>query len=144
MSYLSTDDLATRVDDPRLVPFILDVRAPDQFTRWRIEGAANIETINIPYWTVLEELDSVAGRLPEDRDVVVVCGHGGSSGMIADLMGRPNVHNLDGGMDQWANTLVARTVWEDGAAVESDLTDASRTTRAMISFSWGLASPWDR
>ena len=35
---ITTEELARRVDDPDAAPFILDVRAPDQFERWRVEG----------------------------------------------------------------------------------------------------------
>lgn len=111
---ITTEDLAQRVDDVARAPFILDVRAEDQFERWRIEGKAALVMENIPYWTALTDLGQIVKKLPEHQEVVVVCAHGGSSGMVAEMVDRPNVHNLEGGMEAWANTLVPRTLFDDG------------------------------
>lgn len=131
---MTTADLALRIDDPARAPFILDVRAADQFERWRIEGAAQLTTINIPYWTVLTDLGSVTGDLPEHQEVVVVCAHGGSSGMIAEMLDLANVHNLEGGMDAWAETLVPRTLWEDGGRF---VVQADRVAKGCLSYAVG-------
>ena len=56
---ITTEDLARSVEDADKAPFILDVRAPDQFERWQIEGKAELPTINIPYWTAIIEDDAV-------------------------------------------------------------------------------------
>ena len=112
---ITTDDLAQRVDDAARAPFILDVRATEQFERWRIERKTELVMENIPYWTALTDLGHIIERLPEHEQVVVVCAHGGSSGMVAEMVDRPNVHNLEGGMDAWANTLVPRTLFDDGS-----------------------------
>ncbi len=131
---ITTDDLAQRIDDPARAPFILDVRAGDQFERWRIEGKAPLETVNIPYWTALTDLGSIVGKLPAHQEVVVVCAHGGSSGMIVEMMDRHNVHNLEGGMDAWANTLVPRTLHDDGTHFVIQL---DRTAKACLSYAVG-------
>ncbi len=110
---VTTSELARRVDDPSSAPFILDVRASDQFDRWRIDGKASVQTLNIPYWTALDDIASVESLLP-DSEVVVVCAHGGSSQMVAEMMSRGGVVNLEGGMDAWAQTLVSRTLFDDG------------------------------
>lgn len=112
---ISTDELAEVIENTERSPFILDVRSPDQFERWQIEGKAALETVNIPYWTAIEENDRIRSMVPEDRDVVVVCAHGGSSDMVVELVGKDNMRNLSGGMDAWAVTLVPRTVFDDGA-----------------------------
>ncbi len=124
-------DLAARLDDPAQVPRVLDVRAPDQFARWQIEGKAKPDTVNVPYWTALEDVEALGRDLPADVDVVVVCAYGGSSGMIVDMLDRPNVFNLAGGMDAWATTLVARPLLDDGrhAVVQLD-----RTAKACLSY----------
>ncbi len=128
---ISTDDLARQIDAAERAPFILDVRARDQFDRWKIEGKAEIPTLNVPYWTALEDVESVATRLPLDREVVVVCGHGGSSAMVVDMVDRPNLRNLEGGMDAWANTLVARTLLDDGTHFVIQL---DRVAKACLSY----------
>ncbi len=114
MSSITTSDLARLVDDPDQVPFLLDVRAPDQFERWRIEGRATADTLNIPYWTAITEDAQTKGAIPSDRDVVVICAHGGSSDLVVETLGLPNLRNLEGGMDAWAKTLVPHTLFDDG------------------------------
>ena len=64
---ITTEDLAQRVDDAARAPFILDVRAEDQYERWRIEGKAELVMENIPYWTALTDLGQIVEKLPEDR-----------------------------------------------------------------------------
>ena len=131
---ITTDDLAQRIDDAARAPFVLDVRAPDQFERWRIEGKVALDTDNVPYWTALTDLGAITARLPKHREVVVVCAHGGSSGMIADMVDLPNVHNLDGGMDRWAITLVPRTLFDDGTHFVVQL---DRVAKACLSYAVG-------
>ena len=114
MSAITTDELARRVDDPDTAPFILDVRAPDQFDRWRIEGKAETPTVNIPYWTAITEDEETKGNVPHDREVVVVCAHGDSSDLVVETLGLSNLHNLAGGMDAWARTLVPHVLYDDG------------------------------
>ncbi len=131
---MTTDELARRIEDPAAAPFILDVRASDQFERWRIEGKVPVDTKNIPYWTALEDVDKLSGEIPTDQEVVVVCAHGGSSEMVAEMLAKDNVVNLAGGMDAWANTLVPRTLWDDGThfVVQFD-----RTAKACLSYALG-------
>ena len=61
---ITTEDLARSVDDTDGAPFILDVRAPDQFERWQIEGKADLETVNIPYWTAITAVSYTHLTLP--------------------------------------------------------------------------------
>lgn len=131
---ITTDDLAQRIDDAARAPFILDVRAEDQFDRWRIEGKAPLVMENIPYWTALTDLGQIVEKLPEHQEVVVVCAHGGSSGMVAEMVDRPNVHNLEGGMDAWANTLVPRTLYDNGTQFVVQL---DRIAKACLSYAVG-------
>lgn len=131
---MTTDELARRIETPDEIPFILDVRATDQFERWRIEGKVPLLTKNIPYWTALQDADLLADELPADQEVVVVCAHGGSSAMVAELLARDNVVNLAGGMDAWATTLVPRTLWDDG---KHFVVQFDRTAKACLSYAVG-------
>ncbi|MCS6939072.1 MAG: MBL fold metallo-hydrolase, partial [Roseiflexus sp.] len=54
-------------------PFILDVRNPDDFARWRIEGRAGLMVQNIPYYDFIEDEEGATARVPADREVLVVC-----------------------------------------------------------------------
>ena len=134
MSFITTTDLARLVDDSERAPFVLDVRAPDAFERWKIEGKVPISAINIPYWTALAEEATVKPQLPVDREVVVVCAHGGSSDLVVETLGLPNLRNLEGGMDAWATTLVPHTLWDDGThfVVQFD-----RIAKACLSYAVG-------
>lgn len=134
MSSITTDDLARLVDDEESAPFLLDVRAPDAFERWRIEGRAHFPTLNVPYWTAITEDASVRSRLPDDRDVVVVCAHGDSSDLVVETLGLPNLRNLAGGMDAWATTLVPRTLLDDG---EHFVVQFDRIAKACLSYAVG-------
>jgi glyoxylase-like metal-dependent hydrolase (beta-lactamase superfamily II)/rhodanese-related sulfurtransferase len=131
---ITTEDLAQRIDDPARAPYILDLRASDQFERWRIEGKVALDTVNVPYWTALGDLENIATSLPDHRQVIVVCAHGGSSGMLVEMMDKPNVHNLDGGMDAWANTLVGHTLFDDG---NHFVIQFDRIAKACLSYAVG-------
>lgn len=131
---ISPLDLARRLDDATSVPFVLDVRAPDQFDRWRVEGSFKPETRNVPYWTALEDVDTTVSTLPPDQEVVVICAHGGSSGMLVDMIDLPQVVNLDGGMKAWAQTLVPHTLLDDGRGF---VVQFDRIAKACLSYAVG-------
>ena len=134
MSTITTADLARLVDDTDHAPFVFDVRAPDAFERWKIEGKARLEALNIPYWTAITEGDSIKPQLPADRDVVVVCAHGGSSDLVVETLGLPNLRNLEGGMDAWAITLVPHMLWDDGTHFVMQF---DRIAKACLSYAVG-------
>jgi glyoxylase-like metal-dependent hydrolase (beta-lactamase superfamily II)/rhodanese-related sulfurtransferase len=131
---ITTEELARRVDDPESVPFILDVRAPDQFERWRIEGKADVSTLNIPYWTAIVDDEETKGAVPHDREVVVVCAHGDSSDLVVETLGLGNLQNLAGGMDAWARTLVPHVLYDDGTKFVIQL---DRIAKACLSYAVG-------
>lgn len=131
MSSITTTDLATLVDDPERAPFLLDVRAPDAFERWKIEGRVAFPTLNIPYWTAITDDGQVRDRLPRDRDVVVVCAHGDSSDLVVETLGLPNLRNLAGGMDAWGTTLVPHVLLDDGTHFVIQL---DRIAKACLSY----------
>ncbi|WP_089866460.1 MBL fold metallo-hydrolase [Halogranum rubrum] len=83
---------------------ILDVRAENEFEKWRIDGE-NVDVLNVPYFELLDGVDEdLLARLPEDQPVVVVCAKGGSSEFIAGLLKEEGVDatNLERGMKGWA------------------------------------------
>ena len=77
------------------VPFVLDVRAPEEFVTGHVPGA-----VNIPY-------DQVAARLaevPKDKDVVLYCRSGRRAGMAAEVLaanGYTRLKHLEGDMPAW-------------------------------------------
>lgn len=87
--------------------FILDVRNESDFNDWKVEGDS-VEMINIPYFDLLDGVDEALDRIPNDRQVLVVCAKEGSSKFVAEQLieaGRTNVHYLEGGMKSWSEHL---------------------------------------
>lgn len=80
-------------------PVILDVREPWEHELCMIEGS-----IPVPLATLPER----AGEFPADRDIVVVCHHGGRSAqatMWLRTKGFDHTINLGGGIDAWARQI---------------------------------------
>ncbi|WP_106497994.1 MBL fold metallo-hydrolase [Lentibacillus sp. Marseille-P4043] len=87
--------------------FILDVRNTGEFNNWKIEGK-NVETINEPYFNLLDGIDPIADKLEKDQEIIVVCAKGGSSEMVANLLeetGFTHAFSLEGGMKAWSEYL---------------------------------------
>lgn len=97
---LSAAELAAwRADAGRDAPVLVDVREPWELERCRIDDSRSIP---------LRELPAQAADLPRDRDLVLVCHHGGRSAQAATWLARngfARVHNLEGGVDAWALTV---------------------------------------
>ncbi len=86
-------------DAERSDPLLLDVREPDEFAAYRIEGATLIPMRTIP--ARLHELDRRA-------DVVMICRSGARSyhaGMFLKQNGFERVYNLAGGVIAWSNDV---------------------------------------
>ena len=128
---IGTDELAEIIEDPAAAPFILDVREPEEFDRWQIEGKADLETVNIPYWEAITEDDRVRDLVPDDKPVIVVCAHGDTSDLVIEVVDRDNMRNLSGGMDAWSVTLVPRTVYDDGTHF---VIQVDRVAKACLSY----------
>ena len=83
-------------DPARPAPVLVDVREPWEFERCRIEGSLPLPLGQIP---------ARHAELPQDRDLVLVCHHGGRSQQAAMWLGgngHRSVHNLRGGVEAWA------------------------------------------
>ena len=75
---------------------LIDVREPWEFEYCRIDGS-----VLIP----LSELAARIDEVPGDRPLVVVCHHGNRSWHAAAMLkqgGFGEVHNLRGGVEEWA------------------------------------------
>ncbi|MBB6734446.1 MBL fold metallo-hydrolase [Cohnella zeiphila] len=87
--------------------FILDVRNESDFNDWKIEGES-IETLNIPYFDLLDGVEEAMDRIPAGKNLLVVCAKEGSSKFVAEQLfeaGRTDVHYLEGGMKSWSEHL---------------------------------------
>ncbi|OQP17040.1 MBL fold metallo-hydrolase [Geobacillus zalihae] len=95
--------------------FILDVRNESDFRDWKIEGK-NFDYLNVPYFELIDGVDSIVDRLPKDKDIVVVCAKGGSAAFVAEQLteaGFDNVYTLAGGMQAWSEHLHQVNVYKD-------------------------------
>ncbi len=86
--------------------FILDVRNKEAFADWKIEGR-RFEYLNIPYFELLDGVEEILPKIPEDKDVLVVCAKEGSSVMVAEMLAEAGRHAayLEGGMKAWSMHL---------------------------------------
>jgi rhodanese-related sulfurtransferase len=105
-------------------PFVLDVRAPEEFVTGHVPGA-----VNIPH-------DQVAARLaevPKDKDVVLYCRSGRRAGMAAQVLaqnGYTRLQHLEGDMTAWVANGRAVQTPKDAAACVAALTSAGPVQQA--------------
>lgn len=140
--------------------FILDVRNQDAFEDWKIEGE-NVESLNIPYFDLLDGVEEILESLPTDRDVLVVCAKEGSSIMVAEMLAEEgrSAYYLAGGMKAWSEHLEPVKIGDlkDGGELyqfvrlgkgclsymvvshgEAAIIDATRMTDVFINFAKSL------
>ncbi len=87
--------------------FILDVRNNDAYADWKIEGDG-IESLNTPYFDLIEGVDEILDQIPTDKEVLVVCAKEGSSIFVAEQLAEAtgrDIHYLEGGMKAWSEHL---------------------------------------
>jgi len=86
--------------------FILDVRNESDFQDWKIEGE-NFDYLNVPYFELLDGVEEIIGKIPTNKEVLIVCAKEGSSIMIAEMLADAglNVSYLQGGMKAWSEHL---------------------------------------
>ncbi|CAO3444799.1 Rhodanese-like domain protein [Azospirillum argentinense] len=80
-------------------PLVLDVREPGE-----VAICALPDSLHIP----MGALPARVGELPRDRDIVVVCHHGGRSAQVTMWLrsqGFSHATNLNGGVDAWARRI---------------------------------------
>lgn len=105
---ISVQDVAAKVAAKE--PFVwLDVREPNE-----LSAAAIVDerVVNVPLSVLAEQR---VNALPDaaqtkDAEIVVFCHHGARSGQVTAWLrdqGWTNVINMEGGIDQWANTIDA-------------------------------------
>jgi glyoxylase-like metal-dependent hydrolase (beta-lactamase superfamily II) len=115
---IAPDALKARIDAGDDLT-LLDARMQSDYEEWRIDGE-NVTSINVPYFEFLDdEIDeSVLERIPEDREVTVLCAKGGASEYVAGTLAERgyDVNHLEDGMNGWASIYEAVEVTDyDGA-----------------------------
>ncbi len=106
---VEASEVAARLGTPQEL-FLVDVRDPAEFGEWSIPTA-----VNIPVAELAARIDEV----PDDREVVTVCGSGNRSALAAETLSRAGRHvgNLAGGMRTWGQTYDSVTLEFGGLRV---------------------------
>ncbi|NHN47688.1 MBL fold metallo-hydrolase [Halostella sp. JP-L12] len=99
---------------------VVDVRDRDEFETWRVDGP-NVTATQVPENRFVQaEVTGGAADLVDglDEPVVAVCGRGEASDYAAELLRGEGVDavNLAGGMEAWANVVLAAEVPTGGPA----------------------------
>ncbi|GGI98305.1 MBL fold metallo-hydrolase [Halobellus salinus] len=98
------ETLKNRIDAGEDVT-LLDVRMQSEYEEWRIDGAS-VTSINVPYFEFLDDDigEDVLERIPDDREVTVLCAKGGSSEYVAGTLAERgyDINHLEDGMNGWA------------------------------------------
>lgn len=127
---------------------ILDVRNRDEFDAWQIEGRHPIQTVNIPYFDLLdledenEEIAAAVVRaaperlkdtLPRGEPILAVCAKGDTSTHVAEGLRRLGYQafNLEGGMAAWGDHYEMRAV---EATQKLTILQISRPARGCLSY----------
>jgi glyoxylase-like metal-dependent hydrolase (beta-lactamase superfamily II) len=86
--------------------FILDVRNESDFLDWKIEGE-NFDHFNLPYFELLDGVEEILDKIPNDQDILVVCAKEGSSLMVAEMLAKHGLtaYYLEGGMKAYSEHL---------------------------------------
>jgi glyoxylase-like metal-dependent hydrolase (beta-lactamase superfamily II)/rhodanese-related sulfurtransferase len=143
----SPAELHRRLDDGGRFA-ILDVRNHDEFDAWKIEGKTPIQTVNLPYFDLLDLQDEneeiaaavaravperLRGKLPESAPILAVCAKGDTSTHVAEGLRRLGylAANLEGGMAAWGDHYEVRAVEE---TPRLSLLQISRPARGCLSY----------
>ncbi|MFC4767200.1 MBL fold metallo-hydrolase [Effusibacillus consociatus] len=110
---ISAKELHHRINSGKSV-FILDVRNPDEYNDWKIEGK-NLQSVNVPYFDFLDDDEKNFKDLPRDMEIVVVCAKGGSALMVAEILDEKGykVSYLGEGMLEWSRFYHPVTIATD-------------------------------
>lgn len=114
-------------------PFLLDVRNPNDFARWRVEGRAGQTALNIPYYDFIEDEEAAAARVPLDRPVLVVCAREGSAQYVTALLQARGIaaSYLRGGIISWGHLYDTRDIV---SAPWGRIVQIARPARGDLSF----------
>lgn len=127
---IMANDLKYALDKSKLNReiFLLDVREPDEFENWNIEGSKNIPLGQIP-----QSID----RIPKGKEIVTICPAGNRSGMATLMFQRLgyNVKTLEDGLTSWSSAYerVAR-IFEVGDGKRVQIVQLRRIWKGCLSY----------
>ncbi len=90
---IPASELKTKLENKEDL-FLLDVRTSEEYQSWNIEGS-----VNIPMQNLASNID----RLPQNKEIVVICAHGIRSARAAEFLfaQRFDAKSIEGGMAAW-------------------------------------------
>ncbi|MFD3165749.1 rhodanese-like domain-containing protein [Herpetosiphon sp. NSE202] len=92
----SAEEIAARIEAGEDL-YLLDVREPNE---WEIASIAKSER------KAMSQINEWVGELPQDREIVVFCHHGGRSAQVCHALatqaGFTQLTNMTGGIDRWS------------------------------------------
>ncbi len=98
---ISSKDLKEAIKEEKVKRgeiFLLDVREPEEFKEWNIEGSKNVP---------LSQISNSLHEIPKDKEIVTICPHGNRAGMVTFMLQRKgyNIMTLEEGLTGWSSTL---------------------------------------
>jgi rhodanese-related sulfurtransferase len=105
-------------------PFVLDVRAPEEFVTGHVPGA-----VNIPH----EQVAARMAEVPKDKEVVLYCRSGRRAAMAAEVLaanGYTRLKHLEGDMPAWIEKGRPVETPQDAAACVTALKDGKAQAEA--------------
>lgn len=99
MAFPLETDVATAAQLARAGTLLIDVREPHELAICQIPGS-----LHIP----IREIPGRMGEIPTDRQVLILCHHGGRSARVTQFLrsaGWDNVTNVAGGIDAWSRQV---------------------------------------
>jgi glyoxylase-like metal-dependent hydrolase (beta-lactamase superfamily II)/rhodanese-related sulfurtransferase len=98
---ISVQNLKESIDEGKLKRdeiLLLDVREPDEFKEWNIEGSKNVP---------LSQITNSLNEMTKDKEIVTICPLGNKSGMVTFMLQRQgyNVKTLEEGLKGWSSTF---------------------------------------
>jgi len=114
---------------------LLDVRNEKEFATWAVEGPSVCPTINIPYYSFIEDVQGSIEMIPAGEKIRIVCAKEGSAKYVAELLtqnGFTDVGYLKQGIVGWGNALVPRLVTQPDGPYQ--LYQCIRPGKASLSY----------
>ncbi|MFC7045310.1 MBL fold metallo-hydrolase [Halobacteriaceae archaeon GCM10025711] len=132
MPSVAPSALKSRIDDGEAVT-VLDVRTPDQFQDWHIDGE-RVDARNVPFGRFQGgDLPDSVDSLDEDEEVFVVCASGNTSQSVTRYLSQQGYDavNVDGGMTGWALVYEATEIDAD---VDATVLQYQRPSSGCMSY----------
>jgi rhodanese-related sulfurtransferase len=110
------------------------VRNEEDFERWRVEGRASLEVLNVPYFDFIEDEAAAFARIPHGvDDVLVVCAKEGSAEYVAEILQSRGLRAsyLAEGIVSWGAYYDVRDVVE---TEQGRIVQIARPARGDLSF----------